>query len=56
MSEATCPECGASVELPDDVLAGELIDCLTCGSELEVTSVDPAELQPAPDLAEDWGE
>jgi alpha-aminoadipate carrier protein LysW len=56
MSEATCVTCGDSVTLPDDVEIGEIVDCGSCGTELEVVGVDPAELEEAPDLAEDWGE
>ncbi|MFB6093334.1 MAG: lysine biosynthesis protein LysW [Halanaeroarchaeum sp.] len=52
----TCPECGADVALHDDVEVGEIVDCATCGTELEVTEVAPPVLERAPDLAEDWGE
>ncbi|MWG34337.1 lysine biosynthesis protein LysW [Halomarina oriensis] len=52
----TCPECGADVVLPDDVETGEILDCGTCGAELEVLSTDPVELDVAPELEEDWGE
>ncbi|MFC7166651.1 lysine biosynthesis protein LysW [Halospeciosus flavus] len=51
-----CPECGADVELPENVEVGEILDCATCGSELEVTGVEPVALEPAPELEEDWGE
>lgn len=53
---AECIECGASVSLHDDVEAGEIIDCGTCGSELEVIETDPVALNTAPELEEDWGE
>ncbi|MFW6018160.1 MAG: lysine biosynthesis protein LysW [Halapricum sp.] len=53
---ATCPECGADVALHDDVEIGEIVDCATCGAELEVVEADPVELEPAPELEEDWGE
>lgn len=52
----TCPECGADVDAPDDVEIGEIVDCSTCGTELEVTGVDPVAVEPAPELEEDWGE
>jgi len=51
-----CPECGAEVSLHDDVEVGEIVDCATCGAELEVVADDPATLEPAPELEEDWGE
>ena len=51
-----CTECGGGVDLHDDVEAGEIIDCATCGAELEVVGDDPVELDTAPELEEDWGE
>ncbi|MFC7156547.1 lysine biosynthesis protein LysW [Halomarina halobia] len=53
---ATCPECGSDVTLYDDIEVGEIIDCDTCGAELEVIEVDPVTLETAPELEEDWGE
>ena len=55
-NQAECPECGALVTLPGDVLAGEILSCPECGVELEVTSLDPPTLAPAPEEEEDWGE
>ena len=51
-----CIECGAEVSLHDSVEVGEIVDCATCGAELEVVGVDPASLETAPELEEDWGE
>ena len=51
-----CPVCGAEFELDDDALEGELIACVDCGTELEVTSLDPPEVAEAPSEEEDWGE
>lgn len=53
---AECPECAAEVTLPDDVMVGEIIQCPDCGLELEVISLDPPTLAPAPEEEEDWGE
>jgi len=53
---AQCPICDADIELPDDVVEGELLTCPECGSELEVISVDPPEVAEAPQEEEDWGE
>jgi alpha-aminoadipate carrier protein LysW len=53
---ATCPECDAEIDLSDDVLEGEIIQCPECGTDLEVTSVDPPTLELAPEEEEDWGE
>ncbi|MFB6114394.1 MAG: lysine biosynthesis protein LysW [Halodesulfurarchaeum sp.] len=51
-----CPECGAEVTLHETLEVGEIVDCDTCGTELEVLGVDPVSLERAPELDEDWGE
>ncbi len=51
-----CPVCGGTVELDKDTVEGELIACADCGSELEVTGVNPFTLAEAPKEEEDWGE
>lgn len=53
---AQCPVCDGDVELEKDAVAGELISCADCGSELEIVKVDPPELAEAPDAEEDWGQ
>ncbi len=53
---AACPVCEADVPLEADVVMGELIECPECGSELEVVSLEPVELDEAPEEEEDWGE
>lgn len=56
MLTVTCPECAAEIELPDDVMTGEIVECPDCGVELEVVSLDPVSVQLAPEVKEDWGE
>ena len=51
-----CPVCGGALEVPSDVIVGELIDCADCGAELEVTVLHPVTVTEAPMTAEDWGE
>ena len=51
-----CPECDAEVEIPADAVENELLSCPECGSELEIMSLDPIELELAPEVEEDWGE
>ena len=51
-----CVECGADVTLHENLEIGEIVDCSTCGAELEVVGTDPASLDTAPELEEDWGE
>lgn len=53
---AECVECGAELTLADDAEIGEIVDCTTCGTELEVIDVNPPVLDLAPELEEDWGE
>jgi alpha-aminoadipate/glutamate carrier protein LysW len=54
--KATCPECGADIEVDGNVEKGEIIVCPDCGAELEVTKVNPVVLELAPEEEEDWGE
>lgn len=51
-----CPVCAGEVNLAEDTVVNELIDCGECASELEVVSLDPPRLAEAPEAAEDWGE
>jgi alpha-aminoadipate/glutamate carrier protein LysW len=51
-----CVVCGAEIELGDDTVVGELITCPECGSELEVTGINPFTVEEAPEEEEDWGE
>ena len=47
---ATCLECDADVEVDEfDVDKGDLISCPECGTNLEVTSTSPVELEAADD-------
>lgn len=52
----SCPECAADITLADDTLQGEIIQCPDCGVELEVRSLNPLQLELAPEEEEDWGE
>ena len=53
---AECPVCGGEVALTEGMVLGELLDCMECGTELEVTGLDPVMLFEAPQEAEDWGQ
>ena len=53
---AECPLRKAKPSLNDNVEAGEIIVCPDCGVELEVVSVNPVVVEPAPEVEEDWGE
>ena len=51
-----CPVCAAEVVFPEDAVEGELISCPDCGTELEIVSINPPNLEEAPQEEEDWGE
>ena len=51
---ATCPECDADLDVDEfDVDKGDLISCAECGTNLEVTSVAPLELEASDDVDDD---
>jgi alpha-aminoadipate carrier protein LysW len=50
-----CLDCGAEIALRS-LVVGEIVDCPDCGLELEVRTLVPMTLEPAPEVAEDWGE
>ena len=51
---ATCPECDADIDVDEfDVDKGDLISCAECGTNLEVTSIAPLELETAGDEDDD---
>ena len=51
---ATCPECDAEIEVDEfDVDKGDLISCPDCGSNLEVISITPVELEAVEEDDED---
>ena len=56
MSVAKCPVCEADVNAEPGVMLGELLTCVDCGVELEVTSLSPLAVEEAPEVQEDWGE
>ena len=54
-TQVECPECFADVALKE-VVQNEIVQCGECGVDLEVTGLDPATLELAPEEEEDWGE
>jgi alpha-aminoadipate carrier protein LysW len=56
ITTAPCPECAADLQLPAELLAGEVLPCDDCGADLEVTSLTPLQISLAPEVEEDWGE
>ena len=52
----TCPECEGAVELAPSPRLSEITNCPDCSVELEVVSLEPLTIAPAPEIEEDWGE
>ena len=51
---ATCPECDAEIEVDEfDVDKGDQLSCPECGSNLQVVSMTPLELDLAADEDDD---
>jgi alpha-aminoadipate carrier protein LysW len=44
------------LDLGPDIVVAEIVVCPDCGVELEVMSIDPIEVDLAPEVEEDWGE
>jgi alpha-aminoadipate carrier protein LysW len=53
-----CKDCGAEINVPEDVVVGEIVSCPDCGGEFEVTSNSEGKInvKPAESVGEDWGE
>lgn len=52
----TCPECEGAVKLVPSPRLSEITNCPDCSAELEVISLEPLRIAPAPEIEEDWGE
>ncbi len=42
---AHCPECGADIDVGDEVEEGQTLDCPECEATLEVVAANPLELK-----------
>ena len=52
-----CSECDAQINVPDDVVSGEIVTCPDCGLNYEVVkNEDGVTFKPAESIGEDWGE
>jgi alpha-aminoadipate carrier protein LysW len=46
-----CPECDTNLDLDEDEIdEGEIVSCPECGSDFEVTTLNPIELKPVEDV------
>lgn len=39
-----CKDCNDPVELNKEISVGEIVECLNCGAEMEVISLEPLEI------------
>jgi alpha-aminoadipate/glutamate carrier protein LysW len=53
-----CQDCSAEINVPDDVLVGEIVTCPDCGADFEIASKTQnlVDLKPAESVGEDWGQ
>jgi len=53
-----CSECDGDIEVPEDVVVGEILTCPDCGADYEVSKIgsEGVSLKPAEAVGEDWGE
>jgi alpha-aminoadipate carrier protein LysW len=56
MNTTACPECAADIALPANAMQHEILSCPDCGTELEIISLNPPQVELAPEVQEDWGE
>jgi len=56
--KSKCAECGGEIDVPDDVVPGEIVTCPDCGTDYEVKNIKSniVTLKPAEMVGEDWGE
>ncbi len=53
---AECPFCEAELAFGSDTVMDELLECTDCGTELVVVALEPAAVEEAPQVEEDWGQ
>lgn len=41
MATVDCPECDGKVDISAEASEGDIIDCMDCGIELEITALNP---------------
>ncbi|AUG99976.1 lysine biosynthesis protein LysW [Prodigiosinella confusarubida] len=57
MRKYQCMTCSAMIDVDDDILVGEIVECGACGQEHELIKQDNVlKLDFAPEVEEDWGE
>lgn len=56
LSSVLCVICDARIDFEYEVELNELIECLDCGTELEVSNINPITIIEVDVDCEDWGE
>lgn len=51
-----CEICSCIINLDENIEIGELLECSDCGTEYEITNLEPITLSEAPMVCEDWGQ
>lgn len=36
-----CPDCQSEIVRPEKIEVGDILECRECGTEIEITSIDP---------------
>jgi lysine biosynthesis protein LysW len=40
-SKIVCPDCKSEIFKIDGMVVGDILECAECGTEVEITSIDP---------------
>ena len=39
--KVVCPDCKIDIELMDNLMVGDIVECQKCGTEVEILSLEP---------------
>jgi len=53
MQTTQCPSCHSDVIIEDGLSTNDLVNCINCGAELEITSLHPLMIRDFADNAEE---
>lgn len=53
MQTTQCPICSSDVIIEEESLEQDLVSCLNCGTELEIVSLQPLQLEPFQESTEE---
>lgn len=58
VKKGSCPSCYYEIEVDDNVILGEILECPDCAAELEVVKIEKnsVQLDMAEEVDDDWGE